>query len=78
MSPVVSVTTNMPSRKANASTGCIPKVNGSISASVTDPPNPGRIPTTNPMATPSSIRVSGPDCSTSEREEKKAGSITRP
>jgi hypothetical protein len=55
MSPVVAVTTHMPSRNANAWMGVMSKMNGSISASVTDPPRPGRMPTTKPMAMPASI-----------------------
>ncbi len=55
MSPVVAVTASIPRRKAKASTGDILNTNGSIRASVVGPPNPGRIPTANPMATPISI-----------------------
>ena len=53
--PVIAVTECMPSRKAKADTGSIGKTNGSISASVAAPPSPGRIPTANPMATPTSM-----------------------
>ena len=44
MSPVVDVTTFMPSRKAKASMGSMPNVNGNISARVTGPPSPGQNP----------------------------------
>jgi hypothetical protein len=52
MSPVVDVTESIPSRKAKASSGFMSKTNGSISASVTRPPMPGRIPTAKPMRIP--------------------------
>ena len=62
MSPVVAVTALAPNRKANADVGSMLKVNGSISASATAPPRPGRIPTTNPIATPmrSAVNASVP------------------
>jgi hypothetical protein len=54
MSPVVAVTAVIPSRKENASTGLMVKMKGSIRASVTGPPRPGRIPTRKPIAIPAS------------------------
>ena len=54
MSPVVAVTAVIPRRKEKASTGVIWKIKGSIKARVTGPPRPGRIPTTKPMAIPTS------------------------
>jgi hypothetical protein len=56
MSPVVAVTAAIPRRKAKASTGFIVKMKGSIMAIVVGPPSPGRIPTTNPTAMPTSMR----------------------
>ena len=56
MSPVVLVTAAIPRRNANASTGVILKMNGSMSASVVGPPRPGRMPTAKPMAMPISMR----------------------
>src|SRR5262245_23767970 len=56
MSPVVLVTAAIPSRNANASTGFILKMNGSMRARVVGPPRPGRMPTANPMTMPMSIR----------------------
>src|SRR5918911_1620338 len=53
MSPNMIDTDSMPSRKANASTGCMWKVNGSISARVVGAEMPGRMPMTNPIRTPS-------------------------
>jgi hypothetical protein len=64
ISPVVAVTTAMPRRNAKAWTGSISNVNGSISAKVTAPPRPGRIPTTNPIPTPRSISRRVPGCRT--------------
>jgi hypothetical protein len=52
ISPVVDVTASIPRRNANASTGFISKVKGSMSARVVTPPTPGRIPTTNPAKIP--------------------------
>src|SRR5438128_1768214 len=56
MSPVVLVTAAIPRRNANASTGFILKMNGSMSASVVGPPRPGRMPTAKPIRIPTSIR----------------------
>ena len=52
---MVAVTTYMPSRKAKACTGSMAKVKGSISARLTEPPRPGRMPTAKPIAMPASI-----------------------
>ena len=51
---LVDVTAYIPSSNANAGTGSMPKVNGSISASPTAPPNPGTAPTHRPKKTPRS------------------------
>ena len=57
ISPVVDVTAVMPSRNAKASTALILKTNGNIKAIAVGPPKPGRIPTTNPIAMPTSIKL---------------------
>jgi hypothetical protein len=57
MLPVVAVTAAIPRRKEKASTGDIEKIKGSIRASVTGPPRPGRIPTMKPMAIPANWRT---------------------
>jgi hypothetical protein len=57
MSPVVLVTAAIPRRKANASKAVILKMKGSMRARVVAPPNPGRIPTVNPITMPRSIRL---------------------
>ena len=54
MLSLVDVTAYMPSSSANAGTGSIPKVNGSISASPTAPPRPGTAPIHSPRKTPRS------------------------
>ncbi len=47
----------MPSRKAKASTAFILNTNGSMSAIAVGPPRPGKIPTTKPIAMPTSIKL---------------------
>jgi len=56
ISPVVAVTAAIPSRKEKASTASILKINGSIRASVTGPPRPGRMPTAKPIEIPISMK----------------------
>ena len=75
MSPVVAVTASIPSRKAKADTGSMPNVNGSINASATTPPRPGRIPTVNPIAVPRSISGSVGQVKTWIRPTASASSI---
>ena len=72
MSPVVAVTADMPRRKANASTASILKMNGSISASVTGPPSPGRMPTAKPITMPSIMSVKVVAVKTCARPAPKA------
>jgi hypothetical protein len=50
---LVDVTAYIPSNKAKAGTASIPKVNGSINARPTAPPNPGTAPIHIPRNTPS-------------------------
>jgi len=57
MSPVVAVTAVIPNRKAKASTADILKMKGSIKAIAVGPPNPGRMPTTKPIAMPIHIKL---------------------
>ncbi len=52
ISPNMIDTDNMPRRKANASTGFMWKVNGSINASAVGDDMPGKMPTINPINTP--------------------------
>ena len=72
MSPVVAVTADMPRRKEKASTASILKMNGSISANVTGPPRPGRMPTAKPITMPSSISVKVVAVKTCARPPAKA------
>jgi len=76
MSPVVAVTADIPRRNANASTACILKINGSISARVTGPPRPGRMPTANPITMPSIISVKVVYVNTCASPAPKASSIS--
>ena len=69
---MVAVTADMPNRKAKASTASILKMNGSISASVTGPPSPGRIPTANPITMPSIMSVKVVAVKTCARPPTKA------
>ena len=55
MSPVVPVTAYIPSRNANACTGSISKMNGSMRATAPGLPMPGRMPTMNPRKMPITI-----------------------
>jgi hypothetical protein len=76
ISPVVFVTVAIPRRKAKASTDFILTIKGSIIARVVGPPNPGSIPTANPIAIPKSIRLKVVQLNIWKNPEMKALTIS--
>ena len=78
MSPVVAVTDIIPRRKANAPTGVMLKMKGSIKANVVAPPIPGKMPTQKPIAMPISIRPKVGQVKTWSKPEIKASTTFTP
>ena len=78
MVSLVEVTANMPSSRAKAEMGSIPKVNGSRSTRPMMPPKPGMAPSQIPMNTPRNRKPIAGHSKTSNSPVTNASSMTDP